>query len=134
MGRRVVVFLLQPPKPVRSGKALGLVPGSVWGVSRRCWGGWLRLPRLENGSERWVPRRARWAVPKSPRPLALLSCSPSGELALGWIRLLLGHLKVSRGSRASQLTEDKLSPDSAGCPWHQLMLATGEHPSPTLGL
>lgn len=104
------------------------------GVSRLCWGGWLHSPGLENGSESWVSRCARWEVPKSPHPLALPSSSPSGELALGWIWLLLGHLKSSCGSRASKLTEDKLSPAGAGCPWYPLMLAPGEHPTPALEL
>lgn len=33
-----------------------------------------------------------WAVSTSPRPLAFPCCSPGGELALGWILLLLGTI------------------------------------------
>lgn len=68
-GMEWVVFLLQLPKPVGSGKGLGLVPGRVWGVSRLCWAGRLCLPKSANGSEEWASRLARRAVPTSPRPL-----------------------------------------------------------------
>lgn len=69
---------------------------------------------------------------KPPSPHVPWACLHA--LALGWIWLILGCLKVSCSSRAPWLTEDKLALARAGCPWHWLMLAAGEHLSPTLGL
>lgn len=61
-----VASLLQPPKPVGSGKGLGPIPGWVWGASRLCWRGRLRLPGFENGREHWASRSAGWGVPRPP--------------------------------------------------------------------
>lgn len=94
----------------------------------------MRLPSLENGSEHWVSRNAWWAVPESTHPLALPSCSGFG-LDLVAFRPFEGLLQFKGilGSRASQLTKHKLPPAGRGCPWHQTMLAAGEHPSPIWG-
>lgn len=72
------MFLLQPPKLVGLGKGQRLVPGWIWVVSRLSWGGWLCLPRLENGSKHWMSRHAQRAFLKFLCPLALPSFSPNG--------------------------------------------------------